>query len=150
MSAITLVWPDRAEKPTMGKHASQCLTQKAPYKGLCADFGEKHAPASDPDAVTVDSLKALDPNRQIREATVIATGPAVATYKTAETQALAHRRRRQCFGMCCFQSRDCGGRPVRVLLRADPEDHPSTRICTSGASAGLTKRVAPPGSRTAP
>ena len=82
MSAITLVWPDRAEKPTMGKHASPCLTQKAPYKGLCADFGEKHAPASDPDAVTVDSPKALDPN--------------------------------------------------------------------SGASAGLTKRMAPPGSRTAP
>src|SRR5580704_321842 len=38
-------------------------------KGLCADSGEKHAPASDPDTVTVDSLKALDPSRPIREAT---------------------------------------------------------------------------------
>ncbi len=31
---------------------------------------EKHEPASDPDTVTVDSLKALDPNRPIREAEV--------------------------------------------------------------------------------
>ena len=38
-------------------------------EGPCADSGEKHAPASDPDTVMVDSLKALDPNRPIREAT---------------------------------------------------------------------------------
>ena len=33
-----------------------------------ADSGEKHEPASDVDAVTVDSLKVLDPERPIREA----------------------------------------------------------------------------------
>ena len=48
-----------------GKNASPCLTQKAPYKGLCADSGEKHEPASDIDAAAVDSLKALDPSRPI-------------------------------------------------------------------------------------
>jgi hypothetical protein len=38
------------------KNASPCLTQKAPYKGLCADSVEKHEPASDIDAA-VDGLK---------------------------------------------------------------------------------------------
>ncbi len=38
-------------------------------KGLCADSEEKHEPVSDIDAAVVDSLKALDPNRPIREAT---------------------------------------------------------------------------------
>jgi|SRR5580700_3712873 hypothetical protein len=33
-----------------------------------ADSKEKHEPASDIDTVVVDSLKALDPNRPIREA----------------------------------------------------------------------------------
>ena len=46
------------------------LTKKAPYKGLCADSEEKHEPASDIDTVAVDSLKALDPNRPIREVTL--------------------------------------------------------------------------------
>ena len=45
------------------------LTKKAPYKGLGADSEEKHEPARDVDTVLVDSLKALDPNRPIREAT---------------------------------------------------------------------------------
>jgi len=40
------------------------------WKGLCADSGEKHEPASDPDTVTVDSLNALDPNQQLREADI--------------------------------------------------------------------------------
>ena len=35
-----------------------------------ADSEEKHEPASDVDAVMVDSLKALDPERPIREADV--------------------------------------------------------------------------------
>src|SRR6516164_9934146 len=61
-----------------GKNASHCLTQKAPYKGRCADSGEKHAPASDPDTATMDGLKALDPKRPIREATAIATSRPVA------------------------------------------------------------------------
>ena len=51
-----------------GKNVSPCLTQKAPYKGLCADSGEKHEPASDIDAAPVDGLTALDPTRPIREA----------------------------------------------------------------------------------
>ena len=46
------------------------LTKKAPYKGLGADSGEKHEPVSDIDPVVVDSLKALDPDRPIREADI--------------------------------------------------------------------------------
>jgi hypothetical protein len=38
------------------------------WKGRCADSGEKHEPASDVTTVVVHSLKALDPNRPIREA----------------------------------------------------------------------------------
>ena len=48
------------------------LTKKAPYKGPGADSEEKHKPVSDIDTVAMDSLKALDPNRPIREADVIA------------------------------------------------------------------------------
>jgi hypothetical protein len=44
------------------------LTKKAPYKGPGADSEEKHEPVSDIDTVVMDSLKALDPNRPIREA----------------------------------------------------------------------------------
>ena len=44
------------------------LTKKAPYKGLGADSEEKREPVSDVDTAAVDSLKALDPNRPIREA----------------------------------------------------------------------------------
>jgi len=36
--------------------------------GLCADSVEKHEPASDIAIAVVDSLKAVDPNRPIREA----------------------------------------------------------------------------------
>jgi hypothetical protein len=43
------------------------LTKKTPYKGLGAESGEKHEPVSDIDTAVVDSLKALDPNRPIRE-----------------------------------------------------------------------------------
>jgi len=35
-----------------------------------ADSEEKHEPASDIDTAVVDSLKALDPNRPIREADI--------------------------------------------------------------------------------
>ena len=42
---------------------------RIPYwKGLGAESEEKHEPVSDIDTVLVDSLKALDPNRPIREA----------------------------------------------------------------------------------
>jgi len=50
------------------------LTRKAPYKGLGADSEEKHEPVGDIDTVVVDSLKALDLERPIREAD-IAAGP---------------------------------------------------------------------------
>jgi hypothetical protein len=40
------------------------------WKGLGADSGEKHEPAGDIDIAVVDSLKALDPNRPIREADI--------------------------------------------------------------------------------
>jgi hypothetical protein len=46
------------------------LTKKASYKGLSADSEEKHEPVSDIYAVAVDSLKALDPKRPIREADI--------------------------------------------------------------------------------
>ena len=38
------------------------------WKGLGADSEEKHEPVSDIDTAPVDSLKALDPKRPIREA----------------------------------------------------------------------------------
>jgi len=40
-------------------------------EGPRADSEEKHEPASDADAAVVDSLKALDLNRPIREADII-------------------------------------------------------------------------------
>ena len=46
------------------------LTKKAPYKGPGADSEEKHEPVSDIDIVLMDSLKALDPKRPIREADI--------------------------------------------------------------------------------
>ena len=61
------------KKLTKEKRCAACLnflTKKAPYKGLGADSEEKHEPASDIDTVVVDSLKALDPERPIREADI--------------------------------------------------------------------------------
>ena len=46
------------------------MTTKTPYKGHCADSGEKREPASDIDTALMDSLKALDPKRPIREADI--------------------------------------------------------------------------------
>ncbi|MGZ5095950.1 MAG: hypothetical protein ACXWCH_32970, partial [Burkholderiales bacterium] len=40
------------------------------WKGLGADSEEKHEPVSDIDIALVDSLKALDPERPIREADI--------------------------------------------------------------------------------
>jgi hypothetical protein len=40
------------------------------WKGLGADSEEKHEPVSDIDTIVVDSLKALDPKRPIREADI--------------------------------------------------------------------------------
>jgi hypothetical protein len=39
-------------------------------EGPSAESGEKHEPASDIETAVVDSLKALDPNRPIREADI--------------------------------------------------------------------------------
>ena len=50
------------------------LTKKAPYKGPGADSEEKREPVSDIDTVMVDSLKALDPKRPIREADMTPPG----------------------------------------------------------------------------
>ena len=46
------------------------------WNGLGADSGEKHEPARDIDTAVVDSLKALDPKRPIREADVTRTSHA--------------------------------------------------------------------------
>jgi len=46
------------------------------WKGLGADSEEKHEPVSDIDTVVVDSLKALDPERPIREADIPESKPA--------------------------------------------------------------------------
>ena len=44
------------------------------WKGRSADSEEKREPVSDIDTVVVDSLKALDPNRPIREADKLRRG----------------------------------------------------------------------------
>ena len=54
-----------------GKAARKIVPPRSriPYwKGLCAESEEKHEPASDIEHCLVDGLKALDPNRPIREA----------------------------------------------------------------------------------
>jgi hypothetical protein len=61
------------KKRVMEKDALPCLnflTKKAPYKGLGAESEEKREPASDIDTAVVVSLKAVDPNRPIREADI--------------------------------------------------------------------------------
>jgi hypothetical protein len=48
---------------------------RIPYwKGRGADSEEKHEPVSDIDTAVVDSLKALDPKRPIREADIFRAG----------------------------------------------------------------------------
>ncbi len=44
------------------------------WKGLSADSEEKREPVSDIDTAVVDSLKALDPKRPIREADICGCG----------------------------------------------------------------------------
>jgi hypothetical protein len=56
---------------TAGKAAAKIVPPHSripSWKGLCADSEEKHVLASDGETAEVDSLKALDPNRPIREA----------------------------------------------------------------------------------
>jgi hypothetical protein len=57
------------------------LVFESPYwKSLGADSEEKHEPVSDIDTAVVGSLKALDPNRPIREADIPATEPEVTRF----------------------------------------------------------------------
>ena len=59
-------------RPLDGQAAKKIVPPRLriPYwKGLGADSEEKHEPVSDIDTAAADSLKALDPNRPIREAT---------------------------------------------------------------------------------
>ena len=59
-------------RPSDGKAGPKIVPPRPriPYwKGLSADSEEKREPASDIDTAEVDSLKALDPKRPIREAT---------------------------------------------------------------------------------
>src|SRR5512143_2486151 len=46
------------------------IVREVKVEGLGADSEEKREPASDIDTILVDSLKALDPNRPIREADI--------------------------------------------------------------------------------
>jgi len=57
------------------RRLANSLTTKTPYKGPGADSGEKHEPASDIDTAVVDSLKALDLKRPIREADMLCPTP---------------------------------------------------------------------------
>jgi hypothetical protein len=70
------------------------------WKGLGADSGEKHEPAGDIDTEAVDSLKAIDPNRPIRE---------------ADVKALPIRHRK----ICGCNVRFPRGRHVRLVLDLD-------------------------------
>jgi len=54
------------------------------WKGPGADSEEKHEPAGDIDTVVMDSLKALDPNRPIREADISGPGRYLAFAPIAE------------------------------------------------------------------
>jgi len=45
------------------------LTQKAPYKGLGAESGEKREPVSDIALELLDSLKVLDPDGRLEKRT---------------------------------------------------------------------------------
>src|SRR5512143_3313904 len=62
----------RLDLPPIGGKAAQKIVpprSRTPcWKGLGADSEEKREPVSDIDTVLVDGLKALDPNRPIREA----------------------------------------------------------------------------------
>jgi hypothetical protein len=65
MSAWTYRWSN-------GKAAQKIVPPRLripSWKGLAADSEEKHEPASGVDTVSVDSLKALDPNGRLEKQT---------------------------------------------------------------------------------
>jgi hypothetical protein len=59
---------------SLERKAAQKIVPPCPripwWKGPSAESVEKHEPASDINTAVVDSLKALDPNRPIREADI--------------------------------------------------------------------------------
>jgi hypothetical protein len=60
-------------RPRIGKAARKIVPPRLRipcWKGLGAESVEKREPASDIDIAVVDSLKALDPERPIREADI--------------------------------------------------------------------------------
>ena len=61
------------------------------WKGLGADFVEKHEPVSDIDIALVDSLKVLDPKWPIREADI--NGSEVGSYDCVLSQLTAPPKR---------------------------------------------------------
>src|SRR5215475_5622319 len=86
-----------------GKAARKIVPPRSriPYwKDLCAESEEKHEPASDIEHCLVDGLKALDPNRPIREAdmcgaaTDVRFGP-IADSSTAASSIVIRSPRRQ-------------------------------------------------------
>ena len=116
-----------------GKNASPCLTQKAPYKGLSADSGEKHAPASDPDTATMDGLKALDPKRPIREATAKATSRAA----IGSSRSLAGYGA----GPRALQPRGgCSALPAADAALGEPAPYPLAGLSRHGACSRLPTR----------
>ena len=77
-----------------GKAASKIVPPRLRipcWKGLGADSEEKREPASDIDTAMVDSLKALDPERPIREATKSLRRPRVWTQLIHQVRAAAKR-----------------------------------------------------------
>jgi hypothetical protein len=92
-SHVCLVLPS-----TDGKAARKIVPPRLriPYwKGLGADSEEKHEPVSDIDTVVVDSLKALDPKRPIREADMIRANVHVSKVPGADIGSPIRSPRRQ-------------------------------------------------------
>src|SRR5260221_6713930 len=74
-------------RSTDGKAADKIVPPRLriPYwKGLGANSEEKHEPVSDIDTAVVNSLKALDPNRPIREADSVRTNRDAAVWPKCE------------------------------------------------------------------
>src|SRR5471030_3044672 len=64
------------------------------WKGLGADSEEKHEPASDIDTAVMDSLKALDPRRPIREADIAASPPSMRRLSSHAARTWTRQNRR--------------------------------------------------------
>ncbi len=81
-------------RSTDGKAADKIVPPRLriPYwKGLGADSEEKHEPVSDIDTAVVDSLKALDPKRPIREADIFSVSRHVSKVPTSDVTGVSQR-----------------------------------------------------------